>query len=64
MREIRLYGSEGGGAHALPTPIKKAKFTTFGEGVGGNASASGRHHEFIFQRLLGSVRRIGKEGGA
>jgi len=22
MREIRLSGSEGGGAHALPTPIK------------------------------------------
>jgi hypothetical protein len=21
MREIRLYGSEGGGAHTLPTPI-------------------------------------------
>jgi len=24
MREIRLYGSEGGGAAALPTPIRVA----------------------------------------
>ena len=24
MREIRLYGSEGGGAAALPTPILQA----------------------------------------
>jgi hypothetical protein len=23
MREIRLYGSEGGGAAALPTPINE-----------------------------------------
>jgi hypothetical protein len=26
MREIRLYGSEGGGAHTLPTPIRQAKY--------------------------------------
>jgi hypothetical protein len=26
MREIRLYGSEGGGAAALPTPIIQAIF--------------------------------------
>ena len=26
MREIRLYGSEGGGAAALPTPILRCRY--------------------------------------
>jgi hypothetical protein len=28
MREIRSYGSEGGGAHTLPTPITHAYVTS------------------------------------
>ncbi len=29
MREIRLYGSEGGGAVALPTPIPRCLFVVW-----------------------------------
>jgi hypothetical protein len=37
MREIRLYGSEGGGAAALPTPIlvERALLRTLSAGSAG-----------------------------